>query len=566
MYRFVAYREKALAYMRASGQNVAFRPNRKQDTSARQEIAIMPTDSLRKESLRSYIGKYRLQSHIATGGMGIVYKATDEESHQNVALKILLPGLAQNPTTLERFRQEAVRFAKLRHENIVRLYEFGQANGIHFLALEYVNGIDLHEYISRKGQLDSEEASLVLTQAIRALAYLHQQQIIHRDIKPSNFLVTRKKDWPVIKLTDLGLAREMGEDEIRLTRAGFMVGTIDYMAPEQARDSRSADRRSDIYSLGCTLYHMVAGRPPFSEGSLPERLLQRLDRDPPDVRQFNPQLSADLAKILDHMLARNPEDRYQATEEILADLNRLTLGPTPASSGGSRDSEELSTDRETAAQTIPLDHQALPGVSSRLQRAALGQFERANQVIAVHNYDYAIHLLLSACKLDPANLVYRQFLRRLEKALFQNGLRSTRLAWWKTLPAKVLLESAWKAKNLVRVIEYGERILVRNPWDRRTQMIMSEAAEALGLTNLAMWILEQAWQKETHTTALNRALARLYEKRGHLPQAIALWKLMLREDPEDGEAQWQLNNLGAKETLVRGQYEQMVANRPVEVA
>jgi serine/threonine protein kinase len=541
------------------------RTGSRQDTSARQEIAIMPTDSLRKENLRSYIGRYRLQSHIATGGMGIVYKARDEESHQNVALKILLPGLAQNPTTLERFRQEAVRFAKLRHENIVRLYEFGQANGIHFLALEYVDGIDLHEYISRKGQLDPEEASLVLTQAIRALAYLHQQQIIHRDVKPSNFLVTRKQNWPVIKLTDLGLAREMGDDEIRLTRAGFMVGTIDYMAPEQARDSRTADRRSDIYSLGCTLYHMVAGRPPFSEGSLPERLLQRLDQPPPDVRQFNPQLSADLAKILDHMLARNPEDRYQATEEILADLNRLTLGRAP-SRVAVRDPEDVVSDAETARQSIPLDRHDLPGINSRHQRAALGQFERANQVIAVHNYDYAIHLLLSACKLDPANLVYRQFLRRLEKALFQNGQRSTRLAWWKTLPAKILLESAWKAKNFVRVIEYGERILVRNPWDRRTQMIMSEAADALGLTNLAMWILEQAWQKETHTPALNRALARLYEKRGHLPQAIALWKLMLREDPEDGEAQWQLNNLGAKETLVRGQYERMVANRPVEVA
>ncbi|HEV2946587.1 MAG TPA: protein kinase, partial [Gemmataceae bacterium] len=544
---------------------VAFRPNRKQDTSARQEIAIMPTDSLRKENLRSYIGRYRLQSHIATGGMGIVYKARDEESHQNVALKILLPGLAQNPTTLERFRQEAVRFAKLRHENIVRLYEFGQANGIHFLALEYVDGIDLHEYISRKGQLDPEEASLVLTQAIRALAYLHQQQIVHRDVKPSNFLVTRKQNWPVIKLTDLGLAREMGDDEIRLTRAGFMVGTIDYMAPEQARDSRMADRRSDIYSLGCTLYHMVAGRPPFSEGSLPERLLQRLDQAPPDVRQFNPQLSADLAKMLDHMLAKNPEDRYQATEEILADLNRVTLGRTPFRVAV-RDPEDVVSDAETARQSIPLDRHDLPGINSRHQRAALGQFERANQVIAVHNYDYAIHLLLSACKLDPANLVYRQFLRRLEKALFQNGRRNTRLAWWKTLPAKVLLESAWKAKNFVRVIEYGERILVRNPWDRRTQIIMSEAADALGLTNLAMWILEQAWQKETHTPALNRALARLYEKRGHLPQAIALWKLMLREDPEDGEAQWQLNNLGAKETLVRGQYERMVAGRPVEVA
>jgi serine/threonine protein kinase len=496
--------------------------------------------------------------------MGIVYKATDEETHENVALKILIPGLAQNPTTLERFRQEAVRFAKLRHENIVRLYEFGQANGIHFLALEYVDGIDLHEHIGHVGQLDLEEASLMLTQAVRALAYLHQQQIIHRDVKPSNILVTRKHGWPVIKLTDLGLAREIGGDEIRLTRTGFMVGTIDYMAPEQARDSRAADGRSDIYSLGCTFYHMLAGRPPFSEGSLPERLLQRLDHTPPDIRQFNPQIPGDWVKIIDHMLAKNPKDRYQATEEILADLNRLTL--SPVSAAASREPRLSRTESEIEAETYPIDRPALPGITRRHQRAALGQFERANQVIAVHDYDYAIHLLLSCCKVDPANLVYRQFLRRLEKALFQSHQRSTRMAWWKTLPSKIMLESAWKAKNFLRVIEYGERILVRNPWDRRTQMIMSEAADALGLTNLAMWILEQAWQKETHTPALNRALARLYEKRGHLPQAIALWKLMLREAPEDAEAQWQLNNLGARETIMRGQYEEMVAKRPVEVA
>jgi serine/threonine protein kinase len=523
----------------------------------------MPTYPLPKANLRSYIGKYRLQAHIATGGMGIVYKATDEETHQNVALKILLPGLAQNPTTLERFRQEAVRFAKLRHENIVRLYEFGQANGIHFLALEYVDGIDLHEHISLKGQLETGEACLMLGQAIRALAYLHQQQIVHRDIKPSNFLVTRKPGWPVVKLTDLGLAREMGGDEIRLTRAGYMVGTIDYMAPEQARDSSAADRRSDIYSLGCTFYHMLAGRPPFSEGSLPERLLQRLDNPPPDVRQFNSQVPSDLVKMLDRMLAKNRDDRYQTTEEMLADFNQLTLRPASVAQEISEESDEPSLSDE---ELSPLDRSDLSGITDRHLRAALGQFERANQVIAVHNYDYAIHLLLSCCKLDPANLVYRQFLRRLEKALFQKKLRSTRRAWWITLPVRIMLESAWKAKNYLRVIEFGERILVRNPWDRRTQLIMSEAADGLGLTNLAMWILEQAWQKETQTPTLNRALAHLYEKRGHLPQAMAIWKLMLREDPDDGEAQWQLKNLGARETLLRGQYEEIVAKGPVQVA
>src|SRR5262249_4844177 len=149
-------------------------------------------------------------------------KARDEESSQTVALKILVPALAQNPTTLERFRQEAVRYVKLRHEHIVRLHEFGEVNGIHFLALDYVDGIDLHEHINRKGSLDAGEACLLITQAVRALAYLHQQNIIHRDIKPSNILITKKDGWPIIKLTDLGLAREMGGDDIRLTGSGYM--------------------------------------------------------------------------------------------------------------------------------------------------------------------------------------------------------------------------------------------------------------------------------------------------------------------------------------------------------
>jgi serine/threonine protein kinase len=536
----------------------------------------MPTAPVSKENGRSYIGRYRLLAHIATGGMGIIYKARDEESGQAVALKILLPGLAQNPTTLERFRREAVRYANLHHEHVVRLHEFGEVNGIHFLALDYVDGIDLHEYINRKGTLDADEACLLITQAVRALAYLHQQNIIHRDIKPSNILITKKDGWPIIKLTDLGLAREINGDEIRLTGNGYMVGTIDYIAPEQARDSQSADPRSDIYSLGCTFYHMLAGRPPFSEGTLPERLLRHRDVPPPDVRQFHRGLPNELVALLQRMLAKKPEERYQTPVEILADLNRLERGQAPQfEDRGSRIEDSESKIEEQPRTTIPkprIEEDSLSlcpideARSSFFHKAALGQFQRANQLIAVRNYDYAIHLLLSSCKLDPGNLVYRQFLRRLERALFQSNLRSTRGAWWMNLPVKILFQSAWRAKNYERVIEYGERILVRNPWEIPVQMRMSEAADALGLTNLAMWLLEQAWQKENHTSALNRALAALYEKRGHLPQAIALWKLMLRENPLDGIAQWKLQNLGAQETLMRGQYEAIVAKRSVEVA
>jgi serine/threonine protein kinase len=535
----------------------------------------MPTSCVSKETGRSYIGKYRLQAHIATGGMGIIYKARHEETGEPVALKILLPALAQKPTTLERFRREAGRYAKLRHEHIVRLHEYGEANGIHFLALDYVPGIDLHEYISRLGLLEEDEACWLITQAVRALAYLHDQQIIHRDIKPSNFLVSHKDGWPILKLTDLGLARDLGGDEFRLTRSGYMVGTIDYIAPEQARDSGSADPRSDIYSLGCTFYHMLAGRPPFSEGSLPERLLRHVDAAPPDVRQFHPGLSGELVCVLERMLAKKPEERYQTPLEILADLNRLARGQPPKlnhpqlriENGESRNEEEEAKieDRGSLSEEQGSPRSSLSEFRSSCQKVALGQFTRANQAVAGHNYDYAIHLLLSCCKLDAANLVYRQFLRRLERFLSQNHLRSTRLAWWTTLPAKILLESAWKAKNYLRVLEYGERVLVRNPWDIRVQMTMAEAAEALDLPNLALWLLEQAWQKEVHPLPLSRALAGMYEKRGHLPQAIALWKLVLRENPQDGEAQWQIQNLGARETLLRGQYEAIIAKRSVEV-
>jgi serine/threonine protein kinase len=507
--------------------------------------------------------------------MGVIYKARHEETGDPVALKILLPALAQKPTSLERFRREAGRYAKLRHEHIVRLHEYGEANGIHFLALDYVPGIDLHEYISRVGVLEEDEACWLITQAVRALAYLHDQQIIHRDIKPSNFLVTHKDGWPVLKLTDLGLARDLGGDEFRLTRTGDMVGTIDYIAPEQARDSQSADPRSDIYSLGCTFYHMLAGRPPFSEGSPPERLLRHVDSAPPDVRQFHPGLSSEIVLLLRRMLAKKPEERYQKPLEILADLNQLARGQPPKlihpplriENGKPRIEEADARAEGQGPRNEEEEQNRTSNGDSRssFQKVALGQFERANQAIAGHHYDYAIHLLLSCCKLDPGNLVYRQFLRRLERSLVENHLRNTRLAWLTTLPARILLESVWKAKNYLRVLEYGERVLVRNPWDIRVQMTMSEAAEALDFPNLAVWLLEQAWHKETHPLPLSRALAGMYEKRGHLPQAIALWKLMLRENPQDGEAQWQIQNLGARETLLRGQYEAIIAKRSVEV-
>jgi serine/threonine-protein kinase len=266
------------------------------------------------------IGKYEIVRHIASGGMGVVYKALDTESGREVALKVLAPEMAANPATLTRFRREARHADQLRHENVVRLYEFGEHRGTWFLALEFVEGIDLHEYVRRKGPLDPEEARRIIVQATLALHHTHQHGIVHRDIKPSNCLVTRKDGRMMIKLTDLGLSRRSCGDELSVTLAGSTVGTVDYIAPEQAKDSRAADTRSDIYSLGCTFFHLLAGQPPFAEGAVTERLFKHILEEPPDVRQFNPRVSEALTAVLGRMLAKRPEERYQSPAALLKDL------------------------------------------------------------------------------------------------------------------------------------------------------------------------------------------------------------------------------------------------------
>src|SRR5439155_17058411 len=164
----------------------------------------------------SRLGKYEIVVHLASGGMGAVYKAVDVDLGREIALKILSPELASKPALIERFQREARHIAKLRHPNIVKIYEFGEACGTFFLALEFVDGIDLYDYIGRKGQLDVDESLIVLTQAVRALDHLHQQRMVHRDIKPSNFLLTRENGQLLVKLTDLGLARVVDDAAFRV--------------------------------------------------------------------------------------------------------------------------------------------------------------------------------------------------------------------------------------------------------------------------------------------------------------------------------------------------------------
>jgi serine/threonine protein kinase len=287
----------------------------------------MPEDLPAKASRRAVrIGKYEVLAHIATGGMGAVYRARDTDTGREVALKVLMPTAAAQPTLLERFRREARAAAKLSHPNIVTIYDFGEEHGTPYLILEFVDGIDLHEYVEQKGALKPSEALGFVMQACRALDHAHRNGIIHRDIKPSNFLVTVLEGKNVLKLTDLGLAREVEGNECRVTREGTTVGTLDYMSPEQAQDSNDADIRSDLYSLGCTWFFLLTTRPPFPKGGLGERLLKILTEAPPDARSFNPEVCAGTAAVLGRLLAKDPADRYQTPAELLRDLDALRRG------------------------------------------------------------------------------------------------------------------------------------------------------------------------------------------------------------------------------------------------
>ena len=206
----------------------------------------------------------------------------------------------------------------------------------------------------------------------------------------------------------------------------------------------------------------------------------------------------------------------------------------------------------------------VPAPTADQRRAATGQFERANQVISTGNFDYGIRLLLSCCKLDPANLIYRQALRRTEKAKYRDNKRGHWLAWLTTWPGVSRAKRALRAADYVKVLEYGEIVLSRNPWNVPSQLAMAEAADCLGLLDMAIWNLEQARQMAARDLQVNRTLARLYEKRGNFTQAIALWELVRKIKPDDGEAQRKSKDLAASETIARGQYGDVVGSENKE--
>jgi serine/threonine-protein kinase len=540
------------------------------------------------------IGKYEVLVHVATGGMSKVYKARDTILNRVVALKVLTIDLAVKPAALERFRREARHAARLSHRNLVSLYEVGEDNGIHYLALEYAEGVDLYEYIERKGKLPPEEARRILVQAARALDHFYRNDIVHRDVKPSNFLLTAEQGRLRVKLTDFGLARTVREDEeFRVTRAGSTVGTIDYLSPEQARDSAAADIRSDIYSLGCTFYHMLSGQPPFAEGGLGERIYKHQAVEPTDIRQFNPDVSEEMWLVLQKMLAKEPTERQQTPEQLLAELKGLSGSagtieaispdtlqprhelldtsrdddsdwdptPMPSSPGSSMETQaappspspdETKKPPSSGSHTYKVrDNPKLLGITPDQAEAAAAQFDRACQAANQNSLDYALDLLFTSCRLDPLTPLYRKKLREVGRLIVR---RKGTGGWLSRWLARRNFRVARRSGDVRRILESGEKLLMRNPADIRTHMEMAEECVRSGLRWLAIWILEQGRVHGPVHVQLLRTLATHYESAREMQQAIHIWEQIREAAPNDLEVSRKLHALAVNYTIDRARY------------
>lgn len=290
------------------------------------------------------VSEYVILDRIGSGQSAGVYKAI-HKSGQVVALKVLPASKARDQYTLNRFQREGRLLCQLDHPNVVRAYQVGQANGVHFIVMEHLEGETLDAVLDRRRTLPPGEAVRLAVQALNGLQHLHDKRMIHRDVKPSNLMLLPpgKADTLActVKILDVGLGRELFDDtspatqDLHLTTEGALLGTPDYLAPEQARDARSSDIRADVYSLGCVLYHLLAGRPPFGEKNVMAQMVKHATESATPVRELAPDVSAELSKAIGRLMAKAADDR-PATPAAAADLLRPFVPAKAAVAVGAR--------------------------------------------------------------------------------------------------------------------------------------------------------------------------------------------------------------------------------------
>jgi len=312
--------------------------------------AYQATNVFQGKATALFLGSYVVLDKLGQGGMGMVFKAEHKTMKRIVALKVLPPNATKSPENVKRFHREVQAAARLTHPNIVAAFDAGEANRVHFLVMEFVDGSDLSQIVKKQGPLPVEKAVQCIVQAARGLEAAHAAGVVHRDIKPANLLLDKSG---VVKILDMGLARF--DDSASgnagaaagMTQTGTIMGTVDYMSPEQALNTKNADARADIYSLGCSLYFLLTGRVPYQGESLMEKLLAHREQPIPSLKPLCKNAPDALEAVYRRMIAKKPDERYQTITAALRDLQTcLTAGP---SSGAAVSAESISGLQQLAA-------------------------------------------------------------------------------------------------------------------------------------------------------------------------------------------------------------------------
>ncbi len=293
-----------------------------------------------------FLGQYRILDHIGSGGMGRVFKAEHRTLSRLVAIKVLAPRLLKTARAQELFLREVRAAGRLLHPNIVPAFDANHEGHRTYLVMEYVDGPNLHQLVRRHGPLPIAQACEYVRQAALGLHYAHQKGMIHRDVKPGNLLLQTESlagpggqpvITPTVKITDFGLARlhePGGKTDSGPGRRNVLMGTPDYVAPEQVQDAAKADSRSDLYSLGCTFFHLLSGRVPFPGGRALEKLVRHATEAPPAVERLRPEVPAAVAAVVRRLMAKRPEDRFATAAEVAAVLAPFCGGAAPSAPVG----------------------------------------------------------------------------------------------------------------------------------------------------------------------------------------------------------------------------------------
>jgi eukaryotic-like serine/threonine-protein kinase len=307
-----------------------------------------------------YNGRYELHRQIARGGMADVFLARDLLLDRPVAVKVLFPQFASDPTFVERFRREAQSAANLNQPNITAVFDWGQEGDTYFIVMEYVEGRSLAEILRSEGMLHPDRAADIATDVAAALSFAHRNGVVHRDIKPGNILIAPSGQ---VKVTDFGIARAFGAaGDTNLTQTGSVMGTAAYFSPQQAQ-GQALDPRSDLYSLGCVLYEMLASRPPFTGETSMGIAIQHVQNTPEPPSSINPRIPPAIEAITMRLLAKDPNDRYPSAEDLRADLRRFREGQQVLAAGVVAPAAAAATTAAAAAVLPPDATSAMPAAA-----------------------------------------------------------------------------------------------------------------------------------------------------------------------------------------------------------